>query len=532
MRRTVGGVLAVFLALAIFFAIGPWSLLGLLVLLVPQVRRAARPRHPWWAALACVVVLALLVGSVYVVPAGRLPVPPGAGWLVTPSYVGAAAQPRPLDFEVPQHPHLAQQGRSSMHADGWATDSYPWPGPLGRNPQVRTAWYGIEECATLAFDRQQRIVALCGDVRGPLLQVLDTDLVPRVTRRLPDRSRVPGVMPWEDLCGGAYFYLDEHDRAVVATTDRRVLEFATADADGDPALRRTRSFDLTKAVPASDCLVALMPDWQGLVWFVTQGGRVGTIDPASGRIAFTALHEDVKNSLAVDEHGVYVVTVSALYRMRAGPSGAPRVDWRTSYDRGSRKKPGQLSRGSGTTATVLPGGRVAITDNADPRMHVLFYDTDDGREICRAAVFGAGESATENSLVAVGDGVVVENNYGYVGPKSTLLGKATAPGLARVDESAGRCRVAWTSAEVAPSSVAKASRATGLVYAYTKRPTWWGVAAWYLTAIDARTGRTAFSVRTGLGLLMNNHYSAVSLAPDGSAYVATLGGMVRVRDSS
>ena len=35
----------------------------------------------------------------------------------------------------------------------------------------------------------------------------------------------------------------------------------------------------------------------------------------------------------------------------------------------------------------------------------------------------------------------------------------------------------------------------------------------------------------GLGTLTNNHYSAVTLAPDGSAYVATLAGMVRVRDS-
>jgi hypothetical protein len=31
---------------------------------------------------------------------------------------------------------------------------------------------------------------------------------------------------------------------------------------------------------------------------------------------------------------------------------------------------------------------------------------------------------------------------------------------------------------------------------------------------------------------MNNHYAAITLAPDGSAYVATLAGMVHVRDSS
>jgi outer membrane protein assembly factor BamB len=85
--------------------------------------------------------------------------------------------------------------------------------------------------------------------------------------------------------------------------------------------------------------------------------------------------------------------------------------------------------------------------------------------------------------------------------------------------------------EIAPTSVAKVSLATGLVYAYTTRRSRWGVSAWYLTAIDARTGRTAYSVRTGTGSMFNNHYSAVTLAPDGSAYIATLAGMIRVRDT-
>ena len=39
-------------------------------------------------------------------------------------------------------------------------------------------------------------------------------------------------------------------------------------------------------------------------------------------------------------------------------------------------------------------------------------------------------------------------------------------------------------------------------------------------------------MRTGTGSMFNNHYSAVTLAPDGSLYVATLAGMVRVRDGA
>ena len=99
------------------------------------------------------------------------------------------------------------------------------------------------------------------------------------------------------------------------------------------------------------------------------------------------------------------------------------VQWRTAYERGSERKPGQLTRGSGTTPTILPGGIVAITDNAEPRMNVVFVRTEDGAEVCRAAVFDEGASATENSLVAVGDGVVVENNHGYTAPWRTLVGR-------------------------------------------------------------------------------------------------------------
>ncbi len=204
--------------------------------------------------------------------------------------------------------------------------------------------------------------------------------------------------------------------------------------------------------------------------------------------------------------------------------------WRTAYDRGEERKPGQLSRGSGTTPTLLDGDVVAITDNAEPRMNVVFLDRRTGREICRQPVFGKGASATENSLVSLGSAVLVENNHGYRSPLSTVLGLATEPGLARVDLAGGKCELRWTSDQVAPSSVPKASWATGLAYTYTKRPTWTGVSAWYVTATDVETGRVRWSVRTGLGTLLNNHYAAITLGPDSSLWIATLGGLVRVRD--
>ncbi len=518
-----------------WIAFGPWVLVAAaLALLVPRIR--------WWCqdrlwvtrrgvaitAGAAVVVAALVV----VIPDGWLPVPQAPGVLATPAYVGRPADPKPIAAqEVPAHPHLARNGASSMHNDAWATDAYPWSGPLGEQPEVKTAWYGIEECATLAFDSRDRLVAMCGDLSGPTLHVIDPESMRKLASKdLPDRPESDQAA-WENICAGAYFYLDPSDRAVLATTDRKVIAVRTADGEGNPELTTDESWDLAPYVPAGDCLVALMPDWAGRIWWVSQDGLVGTIAPDSGAVGVHDLGAEVANSLAADEDGgVYVVTVKALHRLAAGADGVPQVIWSAEYDRGKEKKPGQLTRGSGTTPTLVDDRMVAITDNTDSRMNVVFLDRTTGEEVCRQPVFEKGASATENSLVSVGSGVVVENNHDYSGPISTVLGFSTSPGLARVDVADGECTLRWTADVTAPTSVAKASWANGLVYAYTKRPTWTGVSAWYVSAIDASTGRVMWSVRTGTGLLMNNHYAAVTLAPDASLYIATLAGLVRVRD--
>ena len=477
--------------------------------------------------VAAVVLTVLALAQIAAVV--TFPIPPSLSQAALPEFVGSAARARPTaSFRLPAHPYLARNGASGMHNDAYATDAYAWAGPLGRRPVVTSATYGVEECATLAFDRRGRIVALCGNLAGPVLRLLDpVSLATLARHRLPGRQFRAGAAPWEDLCGGAYFYLDVADRAVVATTDRRILVIGQSRSGF--ALRR--AYDVSGAVPAEDCLIALLPDWAGRIWYVTSGGRVGVVDPGTGVVRQRRLpSETIANSFAADETGgVYVVSDHALYRFEADPAtGTPAVSWRAAYDRGARRKPGQLSQGSGTTPTLLGGDRVAITDNAEPRMRVLVYQRSTGRLLCAEPVFGAGASATENSLIAVGDALIVENNYGYTGPGTTMFGGTTAPGVARVDVAGGRCRTAWTSAERAPTSVPKASLATGLIYVHTKPRDLDG--GWF-TAIDLRTGRTRWRVLTGAGPQWNNHYAAVTLGPGGAAYLATLAGMVRIQDT-
>jgi hypothetical protein len=97
-------------------------------------------------------------------------------------------------------------------------------------------------------------------------------------------------------------------------------------------------------------------------------------------------------------------------------------------------------------------------------------------------------------------------------------------------DSKGRCHKVWHSDEIAPSVVPKLSLANGLVYTYTKPG---GVRSdpWYLTALDFRSGKTVFKYKAGSGLGFNNNYAPVTIGPDGTAYVGTLGGIVAVRDS-
>ena len=282
-----------------------------------------------------------------------------------------------------------------------------------------------------------------------------------------------------------------------------------------------------------DKIISALPDWSGRLWFASTNGVVGTVDPKTGAVRSRPLGEKIANSFAVEDTGaVYIVSDAALYRLTAGAGGLPTTVWRKPYANSGVQKPGQSSAGSGTTPTLMGAGLVAITDNADP-MNVLVYRRGSGALICRQPVFAKGASATDQSLIGTGRSLVVENNYGYSGPPATQGGKTTSPGLERVDlDAGGGCHTAWRSAERAPSVVPKLSARNGLVYTYTKDPQPSNADAWYLTALDFASGRTVYKRLGGEGLGFNNNYAPVTLGPDGTAYVGTLGGLVALRDKT
>lgn len=483
---------------------------------------------------------ALLLGAATVASAEVPPTPiPQDGTSDAPPFVGLSTRARPLEsFRVPRHPFMAANGRSNLHDDAYMTDAYSTPGPLGRRMRVRSTLQSAE-CASVSFDTRGRIVTVCVGVEGPKLVLMDADsLETLATLPLPVRnSSGTGTTPFNDFAGGGYFYLDHKDRAVIATTTRQVWIVRHQRFQGAWEFEIVRQFNLATELNPQEGIVSALPDWDGRIWFVSTKGFVGTIAPRTGRVRGVRLQDEViANSFAVDETGgVFIVSDRALYRFEARGGGKPKVIWYRPYDRGGRIKPGQVSRGSGTTPTLLGRGYVAITDNADPRMHVVVYKrtaSSGGREVCSEPVFARRRGATDNSLIAVGRNLIVENNYGYADPRSTMSGKSTARGIARVKFSRrGRCRTVWVNPSRAPSVVPKVSLATGLLYTYTKRERKDGEDPWYLAAISFRTGKTRFRRLAGEGLGFNNNYAPVTLDPKGRALVGVIGGLVQLRDT-
>ncbi len=456
------------------------------------------------------------------------------------TFSGRVAQPRPVRApRVPRHPYMAANGRSNVHNDAYQTDTYRTPGPLGRRTRTFSQFFGgpigLGSCGiTIAFDRRGRLVTTCVTAASVYLRLMNPRTLDTIDQiQLPDRVIPPGLTPFE-ATGGAYFYLDHRDRAVVSI-GRQILTLAFRDG----SWQRVRTFDLTGVLPADEQLNSALPDWGGRLWFVSRNrGIVGAIDRGSGRVLGTRrTGEAIGNSFAVDDSGgVFVVTDAAQYRFDAGPRGRPKLSWRVPYDNVGIKKPGQFDAGSGTTPTLMGRRHLSITDNADPMQVVVMrrerrLPRGVRRKVCEEAVFEKGASATENSIIATGRSMIVENNYGYAPPPIAVEdGKTTAPGVTRVDiRRGGRgCRTAWESREISPSTVPKLSLANGLIYLYTKpagRPD-----RWYLTAIDFFSGRTVWRRLLGTGRLFNVHYAGLTLSPRGVLYSGVLGGTVALAD--
>jgi hypothetical protein len=459
-----------------------------------------------------------------------------------PAFQGAAAPADPTGqvTNPPQNPFMAQNPNSNIHNDTWMTDAYQRFGPLGESPVASSSASTPSLCGSLAFDSRNRIVSVCPSlIAPPQARIIDPRTLATIaTYTLPTAPDPPGTKAYQNFTGGGYFFLDAKDRLWVPTKTDHIFVLAES-ADGQSLVKR-RDYDLTGALDEStERITSALPDFRGRIWFVSKAnGKVGTVNPATGDVHVIRLGEEIENSFAVGRAGVYIVSDKRMYRFKAGPNGAPEVAWRAGYPNSGIVKPSQVDAGSGTTTTVMSGGYVAITDNADP-MDVVVYRIrtklrpGERRVVCTVPVFEPGASATENSLLTAGRALIVENNYGYQDPFGLSAGAVTEPGFARVDVKAdgSGCRKVWTNHDArAPTVVPKLSTKTGLIYTYTRPPDPSGSEGYYWTAIDFHTGNTVWQRYAGSGLPYNNNYAGIAIGPSRSLYLGTTGGMIALRD--
>jgi len=468
----------------------------------------------------------------------------------------------PVDFsrpvahvEIPQHPFMARNPGNNMHCDASMSDTYEASGPMGIHPRVTSRTQGFGGYGTLAYDRADRIVAVYGNGKGFQLELMDPyTLVELASYDLPSRPwyfLFQGVLPWKYIGAGMYFYLDNQDRAVVPTTDNRLLIIRTPEAGSRRGFGLVRTYDLSEHVvplswPRQDSVAWVLPEWSGeYYWFATTEGVVGTVHAASGSVQRMQLEgERIENSFAVGEDGIFIISDAAMYRFSRDGAGSILRDWRTAYDPGGQPKPGHITRGSGTSVTLMGGhdGLVSIADNAEPRINLLFLKRSDGTVVCSLPVFEEDRSGTDLTTIgfehADGKGagtgvysVIVENNWGnHSFPRSRPVAGLTRVDAERHEDGTYSCKEIWASREKSIGGF-RLSFGNGLVYMYLKRescPT----TRWYFTALDFTTGETVYRKLTGTGLGYNNWQGSLFLHPDGgAAYSTTIFGLVMIRDS-
>src|SRR4051794_35014050 len=259
------------------------------------------------------VLAALVVGTVTATAHAATPIPEGPDAATLPRFIGAPVAPQPVDSpDPPRHPFMAPNGRAELHVDSYQTDVHQGLGPLG-NGIERASTFLEGDCGSVTFDSHNRIVSVCVGVEGPKLVLLDSRTLDTLAL-MPLPPRQPGLGGsagiFNDFAGGGYFYLDNHDRAVIPTTTRHVYVVAETPV---PGFQIERDYDVSGSLASnSDKIISALPDWSGRIWVASTQGVAAVIDPASGAIKTLALGEPVSNSIAADDSGgVYVVTAKA-----------------------------------------------------------------------------------------------------------------------------------------------------------------------------------------------------------------------------
>ena len=420
----------------------------------------------------------------------------------------------PVSYNAQQNPYLGINSLATMHGDAQSSDATPFAGP--GDPGVGGTWKVTftnhwAACPTILAGQDGYIQALMTQFLGSDAKVRK----PKLAIIEPASGAQLGAMeiPTGALLGGVYAYLDA-DSNLVMVDGTNALTWISHSQDG-MKVWVSRRIDLTDAMKLEpkDHVVGIVPDWHGRIWVASERGVVGLIDPKRNVVRLTKLQqysptERIDNSISACPQGVSIITSYGIYMLGADASTSkPRIIWSHSYDRGTKQKPGQLSHGSGATATFFgPNGSdyVMLSDNADRQEKLIVYRSSDGSAVGEGPLFTPGASGTENSMIGVQNSIVGACTFGYPYaqyPDTKPAYRAqVAPGMERwdVNDDASGITLKWRNNGIYSAAVPRLSTADNLIYTCERPRGPAGVLTGpvvYACAIDMDSGRVVHRQR-------------------------------------
>ena len=420
----------------------------------------------------------------------------------------------PVSYNAQQNPYLGINSLATMHGDAQSSDATPFAGP--GDPGVGGSWKVTftnhwAACPTILAGQDGYIQAL-------MTQFLGSDAKlrkPKLAIIEPASGAQLGAIeiPTGALLGGVYAYLDA-DSNLVMVDGTNALTWISHSQDG-MKVWVSRRIDLTDAMKLEpkDHVVGIVSDWHGRIWVASERGVVGLIDPKRNVVRLTKLQqysptERIDNSISACPQGVSIITSYGIYMLGADASTSkPRIIWSHSYDRGTKQKPGQLSHGSGATATFFgPNGSdyVMLSDNADRQEKLIVYRSADGSAVGEGPLFTPGASGTENSMIGVQNSIVGACTFGYPYaqyPDTKPAYRAqVAPGMERwdVNDDASGITLKWRNNGIYSAAVPRLSTADNLIYTCERPRGPAGVLTGpmvYACAIDMDSGRVVHRQR-------------------------------------
>jgi 6-phosphogluconolactonase/glucosamine-6-phosphate isomerase/deaminase len=420
----------------------------------------------------------------------------------------------PVSYNAQQNPYLGINSLATMHGDAQSSDATPFAGP--GDPGVGGTWKVTftnhwAACPTILAGQDGYIQALMTQFLGSDAKVRK----PKLAIIEPASGAQLGAMeiPTGALLGGVYAYLDA-DSNLVMVDGTNALTWISHSQDG-MKVWVSRRIDLTDAMKLEpkDHVVGIVPDWHGRIWVASERGVVGLIDPKRNVVRLTKLQqysptERIDNSISACPQGVSIITSYGIYMLGADASTSkPRIIWSHSYDRGTKQKPGQLSHGSGATATFFgPNGSdyVMLSDNADRQEKLIVYRSADGSAVGEGPLFTPGASGTENSMIGVQNSIVGACTFGYPYAQYPDTKPAyrtqVAPGMERwdVNDDASGITLKWRNNGIYSAAVPRLSTADNLIYTCERPRGPAGVLTGpvvYACAIDMDSGRVVHRQR-------------------------------------